>query len=255
MKIISYNVNGLRAGVRKGLIDWLRAHPADVVALQEIKCNEAQAREALSELTEYHQTVYPAQKAGYSGLMLLSREAPVAVHTGSGIDAFDAEARVQRADYGTGLTVVNCYVPSGSSGPERQAAKDAFMPHLLEWQQGLRAERPSVVIVGDFNVCHQEIDIHNPKGLTKYSGFLPHERAWMGQLLGTGLIDTFRHLHPDERTYTWWSQRGSARAKNLGWRLDYQLASEPLRPRLVSHTLHTAVPFSDHIPTELVLAD
>jgi exodeoxyribonuclease-3 len=251
MRIISYNVNGLRAAVRKGLVDWLRANPADLYAFQEIKCNAEQAFEALSGLDGYHLTVYAAQKAGYSGLMVLSRE-PFAVFEGSGLETFDAEARVQRVDVGA-FTLVNSYVPSGSSSPERQAAKDLFMPHLLEWQEALRRERPNVVIVGDFNVCHQDIDIHNPKGLSKYSGFLPHERAWMGQMLSAGLTDTFRHLNPDTRAYTWWSQRGAARAKNLGWRLDYQLTSANLLPRLRSHRLHPELTFSDHIPTDLTL--
>lgn len=253
MKIISFNVNGLRAAVRKGLLDWIQANPADVYAFQEIKCTAEQAHEAVAPLEGYHRYALAAEKPGYSGLLVLTRQQPDHVESGSGVAAYDAEARVLRVDLGS-LTVVNCYVPSGSSSPERQGVKDAFMPHLLDWQQQLRRARPELVIVGDFNVCHQDIDIHNPKGLQKYSGFLPHERAWMTELLGTGLVDSFRHLNPERREYTWWSQRGAARAKNLGWRLDYQLASAPLTNRLQRHVLRADAVFSDHIPTELDLA-
>lgn len=251
MKIISLNVNGIRAATRKGLQPWLRAEAPDVIAFQEIKADVDIARSVLlPEFADYHHTIFAAEKPGYSGLAILSKHSIANEIYGCGDVQFDSEGRVLVAETG-GFRIVNCYLPSGTMGDARQSVKERFMAHFRSWLSDHRGGE--TVVMGDFNICHQPIDIHNPKGLAKTTGFLPHERAWMGDLLGDGWTDSFRQLYPEQQTFSWWSQRSGARARNLGWRLDYQLVSAALVPRLLSHRIHTELAFSDHAPTELLL--
>ena len=257
MKIISYNVNGIRAAHKKGLIDWLGANDFDIVALQETKANFEQvpkaAIEQLEELGYCFHYWHSAQKKGYSGVATFSKTEPSFIETGCGIDRFDCEGRVLRTDFGK-LTVINAYFPSGSSGDLRQEVKMDFLAEIQQYANDLRRERKEVIFLGDYNIAHTEIDIHNPKANKNSSGFLPEERAWMSNWLASGFYDAFRVAHPDRvDTYSWWSYRAGARDRNKGWRIDYQCVTEPLRDRVVDVRHHKDIKHSDHAAVELVL--
>ena len=249
MTIATYNVNGIRAALKKGLLDWLRAGRYDVVCLQEVKAREEQVD--LTELAAlgYAWAWHPADKPGYSGVATLWREAgglsPKRVASGCAIADFDCEGRVLRTDFDD-LALLNVYFPSGSSGEARQAMKMRFLHELGGYLARVRAEQPNLVVVGDYNIAHTERDIHNAKANKKSSGFLPEERSWMSGFLAGGMVDAWRALHPDAVEYTWWSYRGGARARNKGWRLDYQMVSEPLRPRLRAARHTPEAQQSDH---------
>ncbi len=252
MKLISYNVNGIRAALKKGLAEWLAGEDIDIVAIQETKAMIEQVD--LSELEALGYTAYfhSAEKKGYSGVALLCKQQPDMVNVGTGIDWIDIEGRVIRADFGD-LTLVNAYFPSGTSGEERQAIKYKFLDAMYDWIEELKAKRPNLILVGDYNIAHTEIDIHNPKSNKKTSGFLPEERAWMTKWFESGMIDAYRHLNPEEQTYSWWSYRAGARAKDKGWRIDYASVSEPLRDSLVNCTHRKDAVHSDHCPVFLEL--
>jgi exodeoxyribonuclease-3 len=248
MKIISINLNGIRSAAKKGFFSWMADQDADFVCVQELK---AQAEDMQAEFLNphgYRGYFHYAQKKGYSGAGIYSRQTADAVTIGFGNDEFDAEGRYVRCDYGK-LTIISVYCPSGSSSEERQAAKfrfmAVFMPHLIE----LKSSGREIVICGDWNIAHQEIDLRNWKGNLKNSGFLPEERAWLSQVIGeVGYVDTFRLIEPGAEQYTWWSNRGQAWAKNVGWRIDYHIATPAIAAQAKRAAIYKDQRFSDHAP-------
>lgn len=253
MKIISYNVNGIRAAMRKDWLNWLKSTNADVVCLQEIKASPDQLVDLLLiEALGYEHYWFPAEKKGYSGTAILTKRTPKHVEYGCGIEAYDKEGRIIRADFEE-LSIMSAYFPSGSSGDLRQDFKYQFLSDFQAYSNKLLTELPKLVISGDYNICHKAIDIHNPKSNANSSGFLPEERAWMEGFINSGYIDTFRHLHSEPHHYTWWSYRANARAKNLGWRIDYNLASKALEPHIKHAAILPDALHSDHCPILLEL--
>ncbi|HRC59587.1 MAG: exodeoxyribonuclease III [Propionivibrio sp.] len=253
LRIINLNLNGIRSAWRKGVLPWLSAQNADVVCLQELKAQFADLSDEMKAPAGLHAYYHCAEKKGYSGVGLWCRRKPDAVTEGFGHAEFDAEGRYLRADFGP-LSVISLYLPSGSSSPERQAAKfsfmDVFHPHLLDLAKSGR----DVVVCGDWNIAHQEIDLKNWKSNQKNSGFLPEERAWVSQVLNEGnWCDVYRQLHATstDECYTWWSNRGQAWANNVGWRLDYQLASPALARTAHAAAVYKAQRFSDHAPLQI----
>lgn len=250
MKIITLNLNGIRSASRKGFLEWLPQQRADVICVQELKAQAADMTEDLLAPAGYHGHFHYAGKKGYSGVGIYSKVAPNRVKAGFGVAEFDEEGRYLRADFGD-LSVISLYLPSGSSGEHRQASKfrflDAFLPHLKK----LRKAGREVVLCGDWNIAHREIDLKNWKGNLKNSGFLPEERAWMTQIFDElGWVDVYRRLHPEatDASYTWWSNRGQARAKNVGWRIDYQIATPGVAGRAKDAAIYKDEWFSDHAP-------
>jgi exodeoxyribonuclease III len=246
MKIISYNVNGIRAAIKKGFIEWLQSANPDVICLQEIKAMEDQLDLSLFEAAGYKYNYwYSAQKKGYSGVAILSKTKPNHVEYGTGIETMDFEGRNLRADF-DGVSVMSMYLPSGTNS-ERLGFKFNYMDEIQEYLTSLRKEIPNLVILGDYNICHEEIDIHNPK-MKNVSGFLPEEREWLGGFIATGFIDSFRFLHPEKQEYSWWSYRANSRANNKGWRLDYAMVSKPLQEKIKRSVILTEAVHSDHCP-------
>ncbi|MBC6991772.1 exodeoxyribonuclease III [Hymenobacter sp. BT491] len=248
MKIITYNVNGLRSALSKGLLSWVENAAPDVLCLQEIKAG----REALDisgfEALGYHACLHPAEKPGYSGVATFSKQKPNNIVIGCGTDCYDSEGRVLRLDF-DGFSVINTYMPSGTSGPERQAFKVEWLHFFRKYVHELRATVPPLVIVGDFNCCQRDIDLHNPKANQNSPGFTPEERAWFADFLADGFTDSFRHHHGDAvGHYSWWTYRAGARARNVGWRLDHVLVDEQLQPRIQNAGLLPDVVHSDHCP-------
>ncbi len=254
MKIISYNVNGIRAAAQKGFFNWLQATQADMVCLQEIKAVPQQIGDiiALVEALGYHAYWHPAEKKGYSGLAVFTKIKPQHVEYGCGEKWIDKEGRILRADFET-FSLMNIYMPSGSSGEERQTKKFEFMHFFIRHIETLKIKFPRLIVSGDYNICHKAIDIHNPKSNANSSGFLPEERQWMDLFMQSGFIDTFRHFNKDPHHYTWWSYRAGARNKNLGWRIDYHMASELLKHSLKNVRILTDALHSDHCPVLLEL--
>ncbi len=250
LRIITLNLNGIRSAWNKGVLPWTTAQNADVVCLQELKAQAADLSDEMKAPVGLHAYYHCAEKKGYSGVGLWCRQPPDAVIEGTGNAEFDAEGRYLRADFGK-LSVISLYLPSGSSSPERQCAKfrfmDIFYPLLVE----LAASGRDVVVCGDWNIAHQEIDLKNWKSNRKNSGFLPEERAWVSRVLEQGgWNDVYRQLHPTatDECYTWWSNRGQARANNVGWRLDYQLATQNLANAARHAAVYKDQRFSDHAP-------
>jgi len=250
MRILSYNVNGVRAAIKKGLIDWLKTNPADIICLQEIKANVEDIPAHLFEDLGFNCYFYPAQKKGYSGVAILSKTKPDAVQFGNGIMQSDAEGRVIRADFGD-ITLINAYFPSGTSGDERQGYKYQWLDEFYEYLQELRKKRPKLIVTGDYNICHKAIDIHDPVGNKKSSGFLPEERAWMDKFFDAGFVDTLRNFHTEPHLYTWWSLRANSRERNKGWRIDYINVTEPLKKQLKAAAIYPQIKHSDHCPVYL----
>ena len=250
MRIITYNVNGIRSAMNKGLIEWMRAENPDVLCLQEIKASPDQVGVFELEEMGYHHYWYPAQKKGYSGVAIFSKIKPDHVEYGCGISSYDEEGRIIRADYGK-LSVMSVYHPSGSSGDERQAFKMQWLEDFHNYVKTLEKKRSHLVLSGDYNICHRPIDIHNPVSNANTSGFKPEEREWMENFLQSGFLDTFRHFNKDPHQYSWWSYRANARAKNLGWRIDYNMATKNLESNLVSASIMSDVIHSDHCPVVL----
>lgn len=253
MKIISYNVNGIRAAIAKGFLDWLDAASPDVVCLQEIKAVEAQIPLLDFEERGYHHFWFPAEKKGYSGVAILSRQQPDHVEYGMKIPAYDTEGRFIRADFGD-ISVVSSYHPSGSSGDERQAFKMQWLDDFENYVQDLRKARPKLILSGDYNICHRAIDIHDPVRNATVSGFLPEEREWMSNFLSKGFVDTFRHINKQPHHYSWWSYRANARNNNKGWRIDYHMITENLLPKLQTARILPEAKHSDHCPVTVELA-
>lgn len=254
MKIISYNVNGIRAASTKNFFGWLQATNADMVCLQEVKALPIQISEiiALIEQLGYYHYWYPAEKKGYSGVAILTKIKPSHVEYGCGEEWIDKEGRIIRADFDD-FSLMSLYMPSGSSGDERQVKKYEFMRFFDGYIGELRNQIPNLIVSGDYNICHTSIDIHNPKSNANSSGFLPQEREWMQLFLENGFIDTFRHFNKDPHHYTWWSYRAGSRGKNLGWRIDYHLATKSLENRLKNVRILPDAIHSDHCPVLLEL--
>jgi len=281
MRIITINLNGIRSAANKGFYEWLAQQDADIVCLQELKAQAADMTQQMLAPAGYHGYFHYAEKKGYSGVGIYCREKPQQVTAGLGIAEFDAEGRYLCADF-AGFSVVSLYLPSGSSGEERQAVKfkfmAAFLPHLRHMMtpspvldggatrllpqsagfasnvsqphlRELRASMREVVVCGDWNIAHKEIDLKNWRGNRKNSGFLPEERAWLTGLFDeAGFVDVFRGLHPELAAYTWWSNRGQAWAKDVGWRIDYQIATPGIAARAEAANIYKERRFSDHAP-------
>jgi exodeoxyribonuclease III len=251
-RILTLNANGIRSAGAKGLFDWLARTGADVACLQEVKANEADIPEAWRFPDDLHGAFHCAQQKGYSGTALYSKKQPLRLRTGFGVPEFDAEGRYVQAEF-KGVTVVSVYFPSGSSGPHRQASKyrflDVFFPHLQRLRDEAAHAGREVIVCGDVNIAHREIDLKNWRANQKNSGFLPQERAWLTRVFDElGWVDVFRRLDPRPEQYTWWSNRGQAWAKNVGWRIDYQIATPGIAARAKRVEIYTARRFSDHAP-------
>lgn len=247
MNIISYNVNGIRAAIKKGFLEWLKAANPDVICIQETKAHKDQLN-----LDEFEEAGYPhhywfsAQKKGYSGVAVLSKHKPNDVIYGTGIESMDFEGRNLRLDFDD-FSVMSLYLPSGTNDA-RLDFKLNYMAEFQDYVNTLKRDLPKLVICGDYNICHEAIDIHNPKQNKNTSGFLPVERAWIDQFIKNGFIDTFRHLNKDPHHYSWWSYRANARNNNKGWRIDYCMASDPLEANIQRAYILPEAKHSDHCP-------
>lgn len=253
MKILTYNVNGIRAALKKDIISFLQREDADVVCIQETKAHPDQVDTQLFEEIGYKHYWYSAQKKGYSGVAIFTKEEPKHVEFGCGHELFDSEGRVIRVDFDS-CSVISAYFPSGTTGDIRQDVKYEFLDFFYDYTQELRKEFPNLIVCGDYNICHTEIDIHNPKSNKNSSGFLPEERAWMSAYFKSGMIDTFRYVHPDElHKYTWWSFRANARANNKGWRIDYIACTNEMQDSIRDAQILPEDIHSDHCASYLVL--
>lgn len=253
MKIVTYNVNGIRAAMSKGLIDWISQVSPDVLCVQEIKANPEQVGVFEFEELGYHHYWYPAQKKGYSGVAIFTKQKPKHIEYGCGIKEYDDEGRILRIDFEE-FSVMSVYHPSGSSGDLRQAFKMEWLGAFLNYINQLKAIYPKLVICGDFNICHKAIDIHNPKSNANTSGFLPEEREWMEQFINSGFVDSFRYFNQEPHQYSWWSYRVGSRAKNLGWRIDYNFVTDNLKNRISRSVILPSAIHSDHCPVLLEMS-
>lgn len=250
MKIVTVNVNGIRSAERKGFFDWIRREDPDIVCIQETKAQEEQLHPEDFYPKDYHCFYFDAVKKGYSGVAIYSKQEPDKVirGLGKGFEDMDAEGRYIQADLGK-LSVVSLYLPSGTSGEERQQIKYSFMDRFEEKMKAMRRKRREFVICGDWNIAHKNIDLKNWRSNQKNSGFLPEERAWLDKVFGPmGFVDAFRVVNQEEDQYTWWSNRGQAWAKNVGWRIDYQLATPRIASLARRAEIYKAERFSDHAP-------
>lgn len=247
MRIVSYNVNGIRAALNKGFIGWLQTVDPDVVCLQETKATREQVDVTSFEVAGYaHHYWFSAKKKGYSGVALLCKEKPDHVEYGTGIDYMDVEGRNIRVDYGD-ISIMSMYLPSGTN-LDRLEHKLTYMADFQDYADALRKDHPNLVVCGDYNICHEAIDIHDPVRNKNVSGFLPVEREWMGNFIKSGFVDSFRYFNKEPHNYTWWSYRGNARANNKGWRLDYGMVNESLQDRLKRSVILSDAEHSDHCP-------
>lgn len=255
MKVTTWNVNGIRAALTKGVWEWVLNQDPDVVCLQEVKARPDQlAEDQINALTQRKAYWNPAERPGYSGVLTLARNEPEEVVYGIGFPEFDVEGRVVRSRHGE-ILLYNIYFPNGQRGQERVDYKLDFYARLLEICDHLHKGGEKIVICGDFNTAHREIDLRNPKENEKTSGFLPEERVWIDHYLEHGFMDVYRYLYPDRVQYTWWTYRMNARKRGIGWRLDYFLVSEALLPRVRDVIVHEDIQGSDHCPVTLLLGD
>ncbi|MEJ7737812.1 MAG: exodeoxyribonuclease III [Chitinophagaceae bacterium] len=253
MRIISYNVNGIRAALKKGFCDWLKSDPADIICIQETKAQQDNIDCSLFTEMGFHDYWYSAEKKGYSGVAVFTRIKPEFIQLGNGYMQSDAEGRVMRLDFGS-ITLINAYFPSGVSGDVRQAYKYVWLEELLDYLNALKRERSDLVVCGDYNIAHKPIDIHDPKGNKNTSGFLPEEREWMDKFFASGFTDAFRLINPHPHQYSWWSQRfPSVRLNNKGWRIDYINITDTLRNRVCDARIMPDVKQSDHCPVYVEL--
>jgi exodeoxyribonuclease-3 len=253
MRIISYNVNGIRAAIKKGFYDWLKTNPADIICLQETKAQKEDVDLAPLHAMGYQDYWFSAQKKGYSGVAIFTKIKPDKVTLGNGHGPSDDEGRVIQLDFGD-IKVINAYFPSGTSGDDRQNFKYEWLDEFYTWLGKLQKKNPNLILCGDYNIAHTEIDIHDPKGNKKSTGFLPEEREWMTKLFDNGWIDSFRHFHKEPHRYSWWSQRfPSVRLQNKGWRIDYINVTASLKAKLKDAEIYPDVKHSDHCPVYLEL--
>ncbi len=254
ISVWSYNVNGIRSALTKGLGNWIEVASPDVLCLQELKAQQADLMNEFRIPEAYYRYWHSAAKKGYSGVGILSKAEPDHVEYGCGIKKYDDEGRVIRADFGD-WSAMSVYFPSGTTGDVRQSVKEEFMYDFFEYIHRVLKERPRIVISGDFNICHREIDIHNPVANKNSSGFLPHERDWITKFLDSGFRDSFRMFHDGEAGhYSWWSFRANSRNNNKGWRIDYHMVSNELAGRCTESLIHPDVKHADHCPLELRLS-
>jgi exodeoxyribonuclease-3 len=246
MKIISYNVNGIRAAINKGFIDWLKSANPDVICLQEIKALKEQLDlDIFAEAGYQYNYWFSAQKKGYSGVAVLCKTEPKHIEYGTGIASMDFEGRNLRVDFDN-VSVMSMYLPSGTNS-ERLEFKFNYMDEIQDYLTALRKSIPNLIVCGDYNICHEEIDIHNPK-MKNVSGFLPEERAWLGGFINSGFIDSFRYLNKTSQQYSWWSYRANARANNKGWRLDYAMVANSIQENIKRAVILSDAVHSDHCP-------
>lgn len=245
LHIISYNVNGIRSALSKGFAEWMALNQFDIVCVQETKASPDQVGMLEFDTMGYHYCWHSAEKKGYSGVATFSKKEPDKIVVGCGDPRFDREGRIIRTDFGD-WSVLNCYFPSGTTGEVRQAVKMEFLDFFHNWIKELRKERPKLIVVGDYNIAHEKIDIHDPVGNKKSSGFLPEERAWMSQWFGDGFTDAFRYKHPEKIEYSWWSFRAGSRGNNKGWRIDYQSVSDNLKDKILDAGHYNEAMHSDH---------
>jgi len=252
VKIISYNVNGIRAAMNKGFIEWLVNENPDIIGLQEVKAELNQIDSSVFEDLGY--TIYwnPAIKKGYSGVAILTKIKPKSVKYGMGLSKYDDEGRILQADFDK-FSFISSYFPSGTTGDIRQTFKYEFLDDIHGYMQDLKKANPKLILSGDYNICHKPIDIHNPISNKNSSGFLPEERAWMDKFTESGFIDSFRYFNAEPHQYTWWSYRAGSRAKNLGWRIDYHMVTKELQDNLKSSVILPNAVHSDHCPIVLEL--
>jgi len=251
LKVLSYNVNGIRAALNKGFAEWLKVSQADVICIQEIKALKEQVDTKVLEDLGYHHFWFSAQKKGYSGVAIFSKIKPNKVEYGSGIDHMDFEGRIIRADFDK-VSIMSLYLPSGTN-IDRLEYKFKFMDEFQDYINELKKEYPNLIICGDYNICHEAIDIHDPVRNKKVSGFLPEERAWLDGFINSGFIDSFRLLNSEPHHYSWWSYRANARNNNKGWRIDYALVSAPLKENIKRSFILPEAKHSDHCPVGLEL--
>jgi len=251
IKILSYNVNGIRAALNKGFESWLQAANPDVLCLQETKALQEQVDTQVFEKLGYKHFWFSAQKKGYSGVAILTKKEPQSIVYGTGIEQMDFEGRVLRVDY-PDVSIISLYLPSGTN-TDRLDYKFQFMDEFQAYIDELKKEVPHLVICGDYNICHQAIDIHDPVRNKTVSGFLPEERAWIDGFMRAGFIDSFRHLNPNPHHYSWWSYRANARANNKGWRIDYALVAERLENKILKSYILPEAKHSDHCPVGVEL--
>ena len=247
MRLVSYNVNGIRAAIKKGLINWIEADRPDIVCIQETKSQPEQVDMTQFEALGYHHFWHSAVKKGYSGVLTLTKQKPIEVQTGMGIERYDSEGRIVTTYYDD-WTLINVYIPSGSSGDERHQFKMEFLKDFGPWISEIRKKHGELIVVGDYNIVRDRLDIHNPDRKDQPSGYKPDERAWLANWFDNGFNDSFRIKYPEERSYSWWSYRAGARQKDKGWRIDYISITDGLMDRLSDCRMYKDILHSDHCP-------
>ncbi|MBK6545179.1 MAG: exodeoxyribonuclease III [Saprospiraceae bacterium] len=248
-RIVSFNVNGLRAAISKGFNEWVASQAFDIICLQETKMDNSHANPDYFKELGYESYWHCAEKKGYSGVLILSKEKPKNISYGTGIEAYDREGRLIVLDY-DGFSIANCYFPSGSSGEDRHSFKMQFLSDMYPKFKKLEQEKKNLIIVGDYNIVHQDIDIHNPERKDNPSGFRPEERAWLDAWFHELFLDSFRVLYPEKQAFSWWSYRAGSYGKDKGWRIDYQSISKSLKSKVKDFKHHRDIRFSDHCPLE-----